>query len=221
MATIVRGTIPTEQFALHHTLERLPEVKIECERIVLSGDETILPLLWARDTELEEIVDALEADPSVESFECLSEFEDEYLLSMTWIDRVHLLVHLLTSMEATILDAHGSDGNWYLRILYPDRSNFSDTHRFADERGLTFDVLSVREMEGEPAGRYGLTDAQYETLILAVKRGYFEVPRTVTLAELAEECDVSHQALSERIRRGTGALIEDTLMVGAFDDDGD
>lgn len=29
----------------------------------------------------------------------------------------------------------------------------------------------------------------------------------------AEEFDISHQALSERLRRGTGALIEDTLLV--------
>jgi predicted DNA binding protein len=36
----------------------------------------------------------------------------------------------------------------------------------------------------------------------------------VTVEDLAEEFDISHQALSERIRRGTGALIEDTLRYG-------
>jgi predicted DNA binding protein len=40
------------------------------------------------------------------------------------------------------------------------------------------------------------------------------VPRSVTLQELAEEFDVSHQAISERLRRATNALVQDTLFVG-------
>ena len=80
---------------------------------------------------------------------------------------------------------------------------------------MTFDVLTIREMESEPAGRFGLTDSQYRALVLAASRGYYEVPKAVTLAELAEEIGVSHQALSEQLRRGTGALVEDVLSVGA------
>jgi hypothetical protein len=71
-------------------------------------------------------------------------------------------------------------------------------------------------MEGEPAGRYGLTDSQHRVLELASRRGYFEIPRDVTLKELADEVGVSHQALSEQLRRGIGALVEDTICIGTF-----
>jgi hypothetical protein len=128
---------------------------------------------------------------------------------------------MLTNSEATILDAVGHHDEWKLRVLYPKRSLFSNTHEFCDQHGLTFEVESIRELEGEPAGRFGLTKEQYEVLATAASQGYFEVPRGVTLQELAEEFDVSHQAVSERLRRAIDALVEDTLFVGLNEQDFD
>lgn len=220
MATIVRGTIPADELALNHTLEQLPEVEVECERIVRSGENVILPLLWVRHADRERVDAALEGDPTVETVDCLTAFEDEYLYRMEWTGDVRLLLHMLTNGEATILDAYGRNDRWQVRVLFQDREHFSLTHDFADEHGLSFDVRSIREMEGEPAGRFGLTDGQYRALVTAAERGYYAVPSEVSLEELADELGVSHQSLSERLRRGTGALVEDALLVGAFPDDG-
>lgn len=219
MATLVRGTVPAEEFALHDTLVEIPELEIECERIVQGGENIVLPLLWVRKTDLDEFESALERDPTVEDVERLSEFEEEALYQMEWVDRVRLLLNFLTNGEATILDADGRNDRWYLRVLYPDREHFSRSYEFATEHGLTFDIESIRELEGEPAGRFGLSDGQYRALVHAFERGYFEVPRKADLQDLAEELDVSHQALSERLRRGTGALVEDTLVIGAMADE--
>jgi hypothetical protein len=221
MATIVTGTVPSDELALNYTLERLPEMEVECERIVQSGEGSIMPLLWIRYDDREGLEATLEEDPTVDAVEILSEFDGEFLYRMEWIDHVRLLLHMLTNSEATVLDAYGQNRGWHLRMLYPEREHFSRTHEFADEHGLTFEVLTIREMEGEPAGRYGLTDSQHRVLELASRRGYFEVPRDVTLKELAEEIGVSHQALSEQLRRGTGALVEDTICIGTFPEEED
>lgn len=220
MAIIIRGTVPAEEFALSHTLEELPDVEFECERVVQSGDTSILPLLWVRSADGADVEGALTADPTVDDVNCLSAFEEEYLYEMQWVDHVRLLMHMITNGEATILDAYGRNGRWQLRALYPNREHFSATHEFADEHGLTFDIESIREMDGEPAGRFGLTDDQYEALVTAARRGYYDVPRSITLEELADELSVSHQALSEQLRRGTGALMEDTLLIGTPHDAG-
>ena len=219
MATLVRGIIPAEEFALHETLERLPEIEMECERVVQGGENVILPLLWVRNFDREEFEATLESDPTVEDIECLAEFDDEALYQMKWVDRVRLLLNFITHGEATILDAFGRNDRWHVRVLYPDRDHFSQSHEFATERGLTFDIVSIRELEGEPAGRFGLSDGQYRALVLAFERGYYEVPRKAGLEEVAEELEISHQALSERLRRGTGALIEDTLIIGTLADE--
>jgi hypothetical protein len=214
MPTVVSGTVPAGEFALSHSLSSLPELRFEVERIVTSADEAVMPLLWVRGSSLERVEEAFDADPSVDQVELLGDFEDEWLFRMEWIDHVDLIVEMLTHARATVLDAIGHGSKWRLRVLYPERSLFSDTHEFCETHGLTFDVASIRELDGEPAGRFGLTTEQYEVLSEAAENGYFEVPRGVTLEELADQLDVSHQALSERLRRAIDALVEDTLFVG-------
>lgn len=207
IVTLVQATVPASEFALSSTLESLPGADIECERIVESGQQTIMPLVWIRSAGREEIEAALEEDPTVEDVKYISGADDEHLYAMRWTDQIHLLVHMFTNVQATVLNANAWDGLWHFRVLYPSRSHFSRSHEFANERGLTFDVVSIREMEGGRSGHFGLTDRQYRALGLAVERGYYDVPREVTLEELADELDVSHQALSETLRRGTGTLL--------------
>lgn len=215
MATIVIGSIPAEEFALNEVLETVPDVEFESERIIKSGDDAVMPLLWARNADREPLDDALEADPSVSNVSMVADFDDELLYRMDWVDHIDLLLQMITNSEATIIDAYGRDDEWRVRVLYPTRDEFSATYDFCHEHGLEFEVESVRDMEGQPAGRFGLTEDQYRALVLATRNGYYEVPQEQTLEELAEELGISHQALSERIRRGTGSLIEDTLLVGA------
>lgn len=176
-------------------------------------------VLWVRYADRADVDTALDEDDSVDSVTCLSEFDDECLYRMEWVDHVHLLLQMVTNSAATILDAYGRNDRWKLRVLYPNRDKFSKTHDFAEAHGLSFDVESIRAMDGEPAGRFGLTEDQFRSLALATRRGYYEVPRQASLTELADEMDISHQALSERLRRGMGVLVEDTLLVGAVPDE--
>jgi predicted DNA binding protein len=214
-ACIVRGEIPAEEFALYEALRSLPGVEFEVERVVQSGDEAAMPLMWIRNAEQEAVENAIEVDPSVRDLTLLSAFDDELLYRMNWVSEVDLVLQMLTNSEATITDAYGTDGRWYLRILYPDRDSLAKTTQFAGDEDLTFDVTAIREMQGEPSGRFGLTNAQFEALTTALENGYYKVPRELDQSDLAGELDISHQALSERLRRATGALVEDALLVGA------
>ena len=215
MATVVTGTVPAEEFALHQTLTAVSNAEVECERVVESGGDIVMPLAWARADDPGALDAALDEDPTVESVSLLAEFEEERLYRMNWIERVQLIIHMITNSDATILEAYGSGEQWTLRVMYPTRDDLSTTHEFCDAHGVTFDVERIRDLEGEPAGRYGLTREQYEALRAAYEAGYFEVPRRTNLDSLAEELEISHQALSERIRRGEDALLEATLLVGS------
>ncbi|MFC6835724.1 bacterio-opsin activator domain-containing protein [Halomarina ordinaria] len=214
MATITRAAIPTREFALHRTLREVSDVEFECERLVESGEGRVMPLVWTRGADTETLEAALERDPSVTDVTLLAEFDDELLYRMNWVDQVRLVIEMVTSLDATILDAYGDAEAWNLRILYPDRDALSRTNDFCESNGLTFDVIHVREMRGDPVGRFGLTDEQYEAMTMACERGYFSVPRETDLDALAEDLDISHQALSERLRRGTEVLVEEALLVG-------
>lgn len=214
MATVVRGEVPAEEFALAPVLEAVPDVRFECERIVESGKRTVMPLIWSYGVDVDTLRPALDDDSSVEEYSLLASFGDELLWRMTWVDHVRLVLHMILNDEATVLNCYGDGTTWTLRVLYPDRDSLSSTHEFCDDHGLEFDVWYVREMAEQPAGRFGLSAEQYEALTLACERGYFAVPRQVDLRELAEEVDISHQALSERLRRAHEVLVEETLLVG-------
>jgi predicted DNA binding protein len=95
--------------------------------------------------------------------------------------------------------------------------SLSRAHKTAQEAGFQFDVQTI--YEDVRGVQHGLTEAQRETLVAAFEAGHFTVPRETSLSELAKQLETSHQALSELLRRGTGTLIESTLITHS--DEGD
>lgn len=63
------------------------------------------------------------------------------------------------------------------------------------------------------SAQYDLTPKQRETLVTALEAGYYEAPREVTMSELADQMDVSQQALSKRFRGAYENLITSTLTI--------
>ena len=61
----------------------------------------------------------------------------------------------------------------------------------------------------ELEGTYNVADAGI--LVAAVDEGYLDIPRSCSLAELGTQFDISSNAASERFRRGSKTLIENTL----------
>ena len=48
----------------------------------------------------------------------------------------------------------------------------------------------------------------------AFEAGYYDIPRDATLEDIADELEISRQALANRLRRGYRNLIGTTLMHG-------
>lgn len=209
---VVRATIAAERFVLDETLRAVRTAEFEAERIVESGGETTLPLLWAFGAPQEELTAALDADPDVVTASPVASFEDRRLYRVEWEADVRHLLRMLTHGRATMLDLTGGDRRWTFRLISPSRAAFATTKAFCEAHNLPFRVESIREFEGVPAGRYGLTPEQYEVLSAACECGYFRVPRECTLDELGERLDLSHQAVSERLRRGHRTLVRNALL---------
>ena len=111
-------------------------------------------------------------------------------------------------MESTIVTAEG----WRETKVFKDYELFHDFHTTFEDHGMEFDLISISNDESptEPS-EDGLTDRQREALTLAVSRGYYESPRQVTAAELAEELDISQPSLSSLLRRGERRVLTSTL----------
>lgn len=220
MTTIVEFLIPGDEFALSETLPAVSEMEIEVERVAAHEKDRVLPFFWASGDDFERFEAALEDDSTVENVRCLSELEEGNFYQMDWIDQIDLLVDSITGKGATMLSAHGQNDIWKIRMLFPDHDSVSEVYEDFTERGFSVEITQVHELDGaKQYGQYGLTDRQYETLRLAVRNGYFRVPRGTTLGDLADELDVSHQALSERLRRAQASLIVNALTIDADADE--
>lgn len=219
MSTLTELAIPADEFALGHTLAALPEMAFKVERVVAHDSDHVMPFVWTAGSpdDFDRLDDALDEDDSVDEFTALTRLDGERLYQMDWVTDIRIVVRLLLEERATILKAHGRGEQWSVRILFPTRDSLSATLDFCERYELSADVQSVYELRESPGGRYGLTEQQYEALVAASEQGYYRVPREVTLRELADEFDVSHQSLSELLRRGQDTLVRDTLFV----DDGD
>ncbi|GAB3027056.1 helix-turn-helix domain-containing protein [Natronobiforma cellulositropha] len=216
MSTIAELTVPADEFALRRTLERLESLVVDVERVVAYDPDHLMPFVWLAGNEAEIAVldDELHRDPSVESVTLLTDLGDERLYRMEWVDDVTVLLHVLTEEEATVLQATGEHSQWRLRILFPERDALSRTYEFATDQGFSLDIQRIHELDDDRYGRHGLTDAQHETLVRALERGYYEIPRHADMEELAADLGISHQALSERLRRAHKRLVEDAIELG-------
>lgn len=213
MSTIAEFTIPAEAFALGHTLERVSGLEVEVERVVAAAPETVIPcvrLLGDEET-LERADDALAGDPTVEAATPLLELEDERCYRIRWEQSVVDAVRLLTREEATVLEAAVEDDRWWFRVLFPDREALARSYEFATDRGVPVDLRKINRLEGTRHGRFDLTDPQYETLVAALEHGYYDIPREIDMEALSDELEISHQALSERLRRAHLTLVREAV----------
>ncbi|ELY64452.1 helix-turn-helix domain-containing protein [Natrinema versiforme] len=218
MSTIAELAVPAAAFALRHTLEATDDldIEIEIERVVAYDPGHVMPYVWFSGSEstLETVDDALADDPSVEAAERLTNLGDECLYRMNWVDDVTVILHLLTEERATVLDAHVEGKQWRFRVLFPEREALSRTYDFATEAGLSVEIQKIHRLEENRHDRFGLTEPQYETLVAALERGYYEIPRGMDMDGLSDELGISHQALSERLRRAHRTLVEEVIDVG-------
>jgi predicted DNA binding protein len=93
--------------------------------------------------------------------------------------------------------------------LTATREQFEQFGAALDASGLQYDLLMAVETEADGSV---LTDRQRECLTVAQRRGYFEVPRDCTLADLADDLGVDKSTASETLRRGTARVLEQFLV---------
>lgn len=213
MSVIGEFTVPAESFALERTLEEHPGVHVRADRLATHSTEQVLPFLWASGDEADSFADAVADDPSVEEVTVAQELRDSTLLKLIWEDRVRDVINEMADQHAAIVEARGREGSWRLKLRFTEEGQVSSFQTHFDERGIRFEVHQLSRPSAARQSEFGLTPEQRDALVTALNRGYFEIPRGASMADLADELEVSENAVSQRIRRATANLVESTLAV--------
>ncbi len=177
-------------------------------------DSTLQSLFWVTGADTDTIDSLLATDSTVAAATRVAEVGDRslYRIEFSETSSWPALHDQIIDLDGLVLAATGTDEAWTLRLFLPTRDSLSDFYEYCREAELVPEIGSVSVYEDErPNSDYGLTPPQREVLVAAAEAGYFAVPKNVSLTELSEQLGVSDQAVSERIRRGMRALIENTV----------
>jgi len=212
MGKVVELTIPTEQFALSDTFERVPDATAETVPVAAHGNHGSMPFLSVVSSNTEQLADAITSDETTEEVIPLSGSNQRRLYQVSWRAPVRVVLGVFLQSTGSLLSARGTADRWRLQILFPDQNSISVICENWREHGIDPSIQRIVTV----AGKFGfaelqLSQCQHDTLLTAYEMDYYDVPRGVTLEGVADELQVSHQALSERLRRGHRNLIQTTL----------
>jgi predicted DNA binding protein len=205
MSTILKASVPAEQFAMAETFETLPAVEFDTVRIVTQGADRVTPLLWAMNAEADRVREAMAADGTTADVRLVSRRAHDSLFQLAWTGEIRFLREVLLEHGGAIVSAHGSSEEWTFKILFADRESVSSVYDSCED----IEIRQIQSLDDASSfSGFKLTDEQFTTVSAALEEGYYSVPRRMKLEDLATELDISHQALSERLRRGHRTLIE-------------
>jgi predicted DNA binding protein len=208
METVVEVSIPTEEFVLRETVDTVPDVAFEAVRFAVDGPDRTMPFLWASTDRLHELDARIPEDSTVDAATRLSDGDGRGLYAIDWTTQAERIIEPLVEAAGTVLEVHGTAEGWNLRILFPDRATASETYQGWCGDGVSPTLCCINSLSAEKQGARALSPTQQDVVLTAFRRNYYDVPRGTTLQELATNFEVSHQALSENLRRGHANLVE-------------
>lgn len=188
MSLIADFSVPSEDFALHHSLTTTPSMIVEIERVVAALENRVMPYFWVSGGDQTEFEKAFREDRSVRNVAAIDEAYGARLYRAEWTENIETIVYAYVEIGATILQAIERDEHWELRMRFDDRDRLSEFREHCEENGIDFELNRLTEREQPMASaQYDLTPKPRDTLVTALEAGYYNVPQTVTMSDLATE----------------------------------
>jgi predicted DNA binding protein len=211
--TSAEFVLPAEEFAFGSVFESDPHARIELEPTAAGLDNYALVNITTTDCDRTVIESLLQTDPAVTDVNCIAERTEGWTYRLQWTGHARRLMQELVTEDITLLTAWGTNNQWNLRLLTSDRNTLSEVHETITDLGYSVETMSITSYDGGDADCSELSEKQQETLIRAYKTGYYDIPQDITAEELAEQLDISHQALSERLHRAYKQIVGDELSM--------
>jgi predicted DNA binding protein len=199
---------------MDETTRAVPEMTFRMEDIQLLADGTENYLFWAEGRSFDRLDAALDDDPTVDDWTCMTDLGDRRLYRVSFTDAAQDKVTYpeASANDIVYLEMVTTADRTRVRARVPDRDGLQSYFEDCQSKGIQVNLESVyREDSCGIEPRYGLTEPQHEALLRAFEAGYFDTEREVTLADVAADLGISRQALSGRLRRGHQQLIRATL----------
>ncbi|MHC1591922.1 MAG: helix-turn-helix domain-containing protein [Candidatus Helarchaeales archaeon] len=176
---------------------KYPETIFEIQTILPTENFIGNALIRIINPNAEQIIKDIKKHPSLVKLDVYSKGPDSYLINVKTKDP-YLLVSLIKSEVLLEYPIRVQNG-WTTWKVISDRSRISILLDKLKERSVEFRLKQISQYKD----KVSLTRRQMEVLDLALKLGYYDIPRKITLTELAKKLKMSKSSLSELLRRIT------------------
>ncbi|HET7324000.1 MAG TPA: helix-turn-helix domain-containing protein [Halococcus sp.] len=212
MSLIAIVHVAHPDFALSPTIRNCPDVGLRVMPQSATDPETGLFFFFVENS-TESFEAALEADHTVTEWTAVANGETGAVYRMQHPSDAKLLSPKTLELGGLMLEAMSDETGWTIHLQFPNQEALSKLWEYCEDEGFSFELKRMfRHQPWTTSRGLSLTDAQREALTTAYEQGYFEEPRAISLAELADILDISPTAVGGRIRRGTAELIGTTMM---------
>lgn len=169
-------------------------------------DGSVHALLRTNRVEYGVLEDRGRTDSTVRAVDYLRTVNGDHLYDLELLFAPDCPFHELNPDEFQVYSAEGVADRWRVAVRFSSPELLESCRRAAEERGIGWDVRHVyRDGGHNPLDE--LTPVQRETVERALELGYFDIPRGVSMEELAAELGVTPNAVSERLRRAERQLL--------------
>ena len=212
MSVIAHLRIPADSFELGRIVPLEGKTNIALNAMVPLGEEAV-PLFTVYNDGGGSFKDRVSDHPSVKSIKTVSSHEDETVFALNWNIERDIFFQGMLEVGAHLLSATGAGDWWKFEIRFRDHEALKEFQEYCHGGRIQLDLRRIYNPTKPDSGEwYGLSSAQRDTLLRAVQTGYYSIPRQISTQDLADEFDISDQAVTERLRRAIMELVENTLM---------
>jgi predicted DNA binding protein len=192
---------------------------VSLESIVPLGEESI-PFFRVQGGR--ESFEAMARDHrSVNTIRLVSTHDGEALYALDWDITQNGFFRGIVTTGGYILEATGTAPEWTFDLRFESHKSLAAFQEHCVDESIPIEIQRTYNPTRPEAGPwYGLSGPQRETLVRAIERGYYDIPRQYSTKELAEDFDLSDQAVIERLRRGIENLVTNTILVSGIETGG-
>lgn len=208
MPVLAEISIPRGEFVLGEVFEDHPQCTVEFERVVPFDTEGSL-LFRVDGSDPDDVETTLSKWPGTDQTTVLGEGTDPPLFEVELDGASDYFIDTLSDSDVHVFEARGGPETWELQLQFANHSDLVGFNERLTEAGIP--VTLNRLSNPTTSVRSSLSSEQREAVSLAYRQGYFEVPRNCTIQGLADEVGISDSAFSQRLRRGVGICVQETL----------
>ena len=191
-----------DQFWISDIFEKFPNVKMEIEYFLPYDLEESIgnSIIKVQDFAIQKVIESVKTHPSVQGFTILEQEENQVRFNVKTKDP-YLLYALIKCGVLVKFPVNVRDGFAYWRLI-SSRESIDKLLSIFEQKNINFELLRIGSspyiLEEE---KEQLSIEESHVLDEAIKQGFFEIPRLISLEELANHLGRSKSALSVMLRK--------------------